>query len=203
MTDRQLPDAMLALQPLVLKRTILLPYEFDSGKVFRELSWAIAWIKDGFDPDKEDDELRIVIRCQGIGGDTSDLLACIDLLKTESEDGTRIEGYLYGNCASAHAAFWAACPYRYALTRGGIELHSTRHYFYNTLIAPKDMRLAETDLRRIIPRQAEVFAAACVDPEYDADYWVSILDEHPSETVYIGAEDLVNKYQMCELYGDK
>lgn len=190
---------MLTAQPLILNNTLLVPSEFADGKVFRELSWGITWIKRGFE---ENEERRIVLRFNGSGGETSDLYACVDLLRVESEDGTRIEGYLYGSSFSAHSTLWAACPHRYVLPHGAIEIHSTRQYVYNHMLSPADLEGAAATVARENRRAAQILAAACGEKKYDVAYWLNVFEQYPADTfLHLGAKELVETYQMCDLYG--
>ena len=192
----QIPDGLLIIQPLLLQNTILVPHEFVDGKVFRELSWAIAWIKRTFD---ESEERRIVLRFLGPGGETPDMFATIDLLHAEAQDGTRIEGYLYGGSYSAHSIVWAACPYRYTLPHGYIGVHSAARWD-SVAVGGKDMVNALETVQRNNRLIAQIYSDACDNAAYDSTYWEDFLNEHPHYTAHIDADQLVNEYLMCELY---
>lgn len=194
--SKSIPDNLLALQPMLHKNTILIPNEFGDGKVFRELSWAISWVKRNF---FEDEERRIVLRFNGVGGSVSDMFACVDLLRLEAEDGTEIAGYLYGESASAHSVLWAACPFRYVLMHSMLSIHSAA-LWSTKYLGHSDLRAYEREIRESNRRMAQIYADACADPKWDQDYWFLKLEDHPSTTFNLYPDDIVDTYGMAERY---
>lgn len=183
------------MQPLLLRNTIVVPYEFTEGKVFRELSWAISWIKTHFD---EDEERKIILRVNGIGGDVADMFASVDLIRAEARD-TEIVGYLYGEAASAHSALWAACPKRYVMPHGILCVHSVSAWF-SQRVGHNEMASELETIRVSNERMAKIYGAASSNPAYGPDYWMHKLDEYPRFTFNLDADQLVDDYQMCELF---
>lgn len=189
-----LPDALLTLQPLVDRRTIILPKEFD-GTLFFMLSWAIESIRD------LGETAPIVIRCKGHGGDISDLMACIDLIKMQSAN-IPIHAYLYGDNASAHSVFWAACPVRFIMPRATLSIHSAMNWGAGYQ-GQRVLQQTVEDIKDTNNVMADLYAEACTNKFYDVKYWLKVLSDRSPDCLTLNAREIAKTYRMGTLYKAK
>lgn len=197
-----LPDPLLQQQPLLDHRTIVLPNEFD-GRVFPMLSWAFDYLVES---DSEEEakaagkkkaftQEAVVLRVNGYGGSLSDLMACVDLLQMQAAN-LPLVGYLYGEAASAHSVFWAACPKRVIMPRSFLSVHSAASMGWQRL-GVSDVNLLKLDLDASNLQMAQIYAAASA---YDTAYWLGLLEQHPNSPLRIDAKALVDEYCMGTLF---
>lgn len=148
---------------------------------FRELEWALNECKT-FQP---------IVKIIGIGGDTSYMFACAELLRQHN-----VIGLLAGGAYSAHSALFMACRVRFVYETSYLGVHGAGHYSgYGLPMIENDLSVVHTNIEKINKKMAHIFSEA--NPEWSTKYWLQKLNKIGINCLEVSAKKLVEKYKVA------
>lgn len=119
----------------------------------------------------------IDLYCRGDGGSSRDALAMADLIRAHGE----VTGLLAGAANSSHATIWASCATRYVYPLATIGLHRVS-WSEVPHVDARSARLVSAEFEATDRCIAGILAGAA-KPEYNSDYWWTLLQDTGSRGV--------------------
>lgn len=145
---------------------------------------------------------RMALYCRGDGGCSRSALAIVDMLRDHGD----VDGILYGEANSSHAAIWAACARRWVSPNAMIGVHMVSWDSLNTRMDAKSAHLIKTQFEIKDRLFAETFAEASSE---SVEWWLSHIQMTSGAVQRIGASWMIesqmakpiSKYNMIKAGG--